>query len=72
MNEESFIVITTDVSGNEPVDVTIAVGPDGTCACKVSTAGSQRASAAPDVHGFEQVLASRLAAVGVRPQDGAS
>ena len=70
VNEESFIVITAEASGNQPVEVTIAVGPDGTCACKVSTAGGQRASAAPDVRGFEQVLASRLAEVGVRGRAG--
>ena len=66
VNEEGFIVVTAEVPGDEVVDVTIAVGPDGTCACKVSAAGGQRASAAPDVRRFEEVLASRLAEVGVR------
>ncbi|MYK89511.1 MAG: hypothetical protein F4018_14900 [Acidobacteria bacterium] len=70
VNEDSFIVITADVSGDEPVAATIAVGPDGTCACKVSTVGDHCASAAPDVRAFEQVLASRLAEVGVRGRTG--
>ena len=38
VSEDSFIVITAEVPGNELVEVTIAVGPDGTCACKVTTA----------------------------------
>ena len=70
VNEESFIVVTATVPGDDVIDVTIAVGPDGTCACKVSTAAGDRASAAPDVRRFEQVLASRLADVGVRGRAG--
>ena len=58
-------MITAEVSGNGPVKVTITVGPDATCACEVSTAGGQSASAAPAVRAFEQVLAIRLAEVGV-------
>ena len=63
MNEEGFIVSTANVSGDRPVAVTIAVGPDETCACRVSTADGHRASAAPDVRTFEQVLKSRMAEV---------
>lgn len=70
VNEESFIVVTATVPGDDAVDVTVAVGPDGTCACKISTADRHHASAAPDVRAFEQVLASRLAEVGVRAQTG--
>ena len=70
VNEDSFIVITAEVPGDEPVAVTTAVGPDETCACTVGTADGHRASAAPDVRGFEQVLASRLAEVGVRGSAG--
>ena len=61
VSEDSFIVITAEVPGNELVEVTIAVGPDGTCACKVCTAHRQAASAAPDTRSLEQVLSSRLA-----------
>ena len=71
VSEDSFIVITAEVWGNEPVEVKIAVGPDGTCACKVSTAHGQAASASPDARSLEQVLASRLAEAGVRGQAGA-
>ena len=70
VNEDSFIVITADVSGDEPRAVTIAVGPDETCACNVSTADGHLASAAPDVRAFGQVLASRLAVAGVRVRTG--
>ena len=66
VNEESFIMVTATVPGDDVLDVTIAVGPDGTCACKVSTVDGQRASAAPDVRAFEDVLAERLAEAGVR------
>ena len=72
VNEDSFIVATATVPGDDVIDVTIAAGPDGTCAWKVSTADGHLASAAPDVRAFEQVLASRLADVGVRNQGGAS
>ena len=70
VSDDSFIVITADVSGDEPVEVTIAVGPDGTCACKVGTARGHVASAAPDPRSFEQVLKSRLAEVGVQGHGG--
>ena len=68
VNEDSFVVITATVPGDDVIDVTLAVGPDGTCACKVSTADGDRASTAPDVRAFEQVLAGRLADAGVRSQ----
>ena len=71
VSEDSFIVVMAEASGTEPVDVTTAVGPDGTCACKVSTAHGQVASASPDTRSLEQVLASRLAEVGVRGQASA-
>ena len=71
VNEESFVVVTATVPGDDVIDVTLAVGPDGTCACKVSTTSGQRASVAPDVRGFEQVLANRLAEAGVRGRAGA-
>ena len=71
VSEDSFVVITAEVAGNELVEVTIAVGPEGTCACKVSTAHGQVASASPDTRSLEQVLASRLLEVGVRGHAGA-
>ena len=70
VNEDNFVVIAATVPGDDVIDVTLAVGPDGTCACKVSTAGGQRASAAPDVRAFEQVLAGRLAEAGAHAQTG--
>ena len=71
VSEDSFIVVKAEVPGNELVEVTIAVGPDGTCACQVSTARGQVASASPDPRALEQVLTSRLAELGVRVQAGA-
>ena len=71
VNEDSFVVATATVPGDEVIDVTIAVGPDGTCACKVSTADGDRAAAAPDVRAFEPVLATRLAEAGVHGRIGA-
>ena len=71
VSEDSFIVVTAEVPGNELVEVTIAVGPDGTCACQISTARGQLASASPDTRALEQVLTSRLAELGVRVQAGA-
>ena len=35
VNDESFVVITAEVSGNDVVETTISVGPDGTRACRV-------------------------------------
>ena len=70
VNEESFIVVTATVPGEDVIDVALAVGPDGTCACKVSTADGDLASAAPNVRAFEPVLAGRLAEVGVRARAG--
>ena len=69
VNEGSFIVVTATVPGDDVTDATIAVGPDGTCACKVSTADGDLASAAPDVHVFEQVLVGRLAEAGVESRE---
>ena len=63
-------MLRAEVPGDDVIDVTIAVGPDATCACKVSTADGDLASAAPDVRAFEQVLASRLAEAGVHVQTG--
>ena len=70
VNEDNFVVITATVPGEDVIDVTIAVGPDGPCACKVSVADGHRASVAPDVRAFEEVLECRLAEVGVRAQAG--
>jgi len=69
VNEEGFIVITANVFGDRPVAVTIAVGPDETCACRVSTADGHRASAAADVRTFEQVLKSQMAEARVQAPD---
>ena len=48
VGEDNFIVITTELSGHEPIKAIIAVGPDGTCACKISASGTHAAATAPD------------------------
>ena len=72
VSEESHVVITAELAGNGLVEATIAVGPDGTCACRISAGETHIASTAPDTRSFEQVLKERLAEVGVRGQDGAA
>ena len=66
VNDDSFVVVTAEASGDQLVEVTMAVGPDGTCACRVDTAREQLASAALDTRSFEQILKSRMAEVGVK------
>ncbi len=70
VNEDSLIVIRAEVPGDDVIDVTIAVGPDGTCACRVSTAHGVRASASPDTRSLEEVLTSRLAEAGAQARGG--
>ncbi len=58
-------------SGNDVIDVTISTGPDGTCACKMSTAGGGHlAPASPDLRLVQPVPASRLTEAGVRRRTG--
>ena len=70
VNEDSFVVIAARVPGDDVIDVTLAVGPDGTCACRMSTADGDLASVEPDVRAFEQVMPSRLADAGVHARTG--
>ena len=69
VSEDGFIVVTAKLTGNGPVEASIAVGPDGTCACTVSAGDTHLASTARDVRSFERVLKERLAEVGV-PDSG--
>ena len=69
VSEDSFIVVKGEISGDELVEVTIAVGPDGTW--RVPGQHGPRAGCvrlAPDPRALEQVLTSRLAELGVRGQ----
>ena len=67
VNEDSFIVVTAAVPGDDVIDVTITVGPDGTCACKVSNTDGDRASAVPDVRAFARILGGLPAEVACTP-----
>ena len=65
VGEDGFIVITAALPGDNPVEVSITVGPEGTCACRVSAGGAHTAATAADARSFEAVLTERLAQVGV-------
>ncbi len=64
VSEDGFIVVTAELAAGE-VEATVAVGPDGTCACTVSAGERHLASTAPDVRSFERAVRERLAEVGV-------
>ena len=70
VSKENFIVITAEFSGDDLIETSIAVGPEGTCACKMSVGETHLASAAPDVQSFERVLKDRLAEMGVLGEGG--
>ena len=60
VNEDGFIVVTAELSAAAgAVEASIAVGPEGTCACTVSAGDTHLAATAPDVGSLE-----RLAEVG--------
>lgn len=65
VSEDGLIVVTAEFSAARAVEASIAVGPEGTCACKFSAGDAHLASTAPDVRSFERVLKERLAEVGV-------
>ena len=72
VNEEGLVVLTAALSGDEQVEASIAVGPDGACAYRISAGETHLASTAPDAQSFERMLRSRLAEVGVRGQGDAA
>ena len=68
MSEENCILIQARISEPQPAEASIAVGPDGTCACKITAGNTHVAATASDAESFEDVLKNRLAEVGVRDQ----
>ena len=72
VSEDEFIVVTAELRGDNPIEASIAVGPDGTCAGKIAAGDTHLASTAPDVRSFEQALKNRLAEVGVYRRESAS
>ena len=70
VGEENFIVLTAELSGDDLIETSIAVGPEGTCACKMSVGERRLGSMAPDVRSFERVLKDRLAELGVLGEGG--
>ena len=69
VNEDGFVVITAEFRGDGLVEASIAVGPESTCACRISTGDTHLASTAPDARSFEVALKSRLAEIGVHRRD---
>ena len=70
VSDDGYIAITAELTGDGTVEASIAVGPDGTCACRISAGDTHRACTAPDARSFEPVLKRRLAEFGVRCQVG--
>ena len=70
VSEENFIVLTAEFSGDDLIETSIAVGPDGTCASRMGVGDTHLGSTAPDVRSFERVLKDRLADVGVLGEGG--
>ena len=70
VSDDGFMAMTAELTGDGPVEASIAVGPDGTCVCRISAGDTHRACTAPDARSFERVLKKRLLEVGVRCQDG--
>ena len=47
-------MITAELPGDELVEASIAVGPEGTCACKVTGSDTYLASTVPDARSFDR------------------
>ena len=60
VSESNFIVITAEFSGDDLFETHIAVGPEGTCACKMSVGETHLGYMALDVQSFERVQKDRL------------
>ena len=63
---DDLIVITATLPGDDPVEASVAVEPEGSCACRISAGDTHLAATAPDPRSFEPVLKDRLAQVGCR------
>lgn len=70
VSEEGILVISAEFFGDERAEATIAVGPEGTCACKVTAAEARVAATAPDARSLEMMLREKLAEVGVSGRSG--
>ena len=69
VSEDGFIVTTAEVAGDDLVELSIAVGPEGTCGCRISVGDRHLASTAADAGSFQQALKKRLREVGLLTQD---
>ena len=65
VSEGGVIVVTAEPSAADAVEVSITVGPEGTCACTVSAGDMHLACTAPDVQSFERAVRERLTEAGV-------
>ena len=62
VSDDGFIVINAELDGNDRVDTSIVVGPEGTCACRITVGDTHLASTASDARSFQKVLKSRRSA----------
>ena len=69
VSNDRWIVVTAALPGDGRAEASIAVGPEGNCACTMSAGDRHLASTAPDARSFERILKRRLADLGVRGQD---
>ena len=66
VSDDNWIVVTAALPGEDPVAASIAVGPEGNYACRISAGDTHLASAAPDARSIVRFLQSRLADIGVQ------
>ena len=59
-SDDNWIVVTAALSGDDPVAASIAVGPEGNCACRTSAGDTHLASAAPDARSFDSFTGGSL------------
>ena len=60
VTEDGVVVITVELCGDELGEASIAVGPEGTFARKISAGDTDRCVTASDARSFERVLKERL------------
>ena len=69
VGDGGFIVMVAELTGDSPVDASIAVGPDGTCAARIRVGHTHIACTTPDARSFETIVEERLEAIGASPKD---
>lgn len=65
VSEDGILLISAEFFRDDRVEATIAVGPEGTCACKMTVGEVGVAATAPDARSLEMALREKLSEVGV-------